>query len=73
MLAFPDDEDVQNAFKVLYYLNPLLTLLFYVLAATISVCALQTISVKARYYKVSRKSILWLMLGVAATYVRSIS
>lgn len=73
MQASPVDEDIRKALKVLYYLSPLLTLLFYVLAATISVCALQTISVKVKYQKVSRKLILWLMTGVAATYVRFVS
>lgn len=73
MQAFPDHEDVRKVLKVLYYLFPLLALLFFVLAAATSVCTLRTIAVRIRYQKVSRLLILRLMVGVNIAYVSSVS
>lgn len=64
-------EALLRAIKVLYYANPLLTLLFYVVAAIVSVCTLQTLSVKRKHHDISRRTILWIMTGVATTYVRT--
>ncbi len=64
-----DHESLRRTIKVLYYLYAPLILNFYVLAATISVCTLQTISSRFRDQKAPRRSILWLKISVAATYV----
>ncbi|KAI9873720.1 MAG: hypothetical protein M1830_010691, partial [Pleopsidium flavum] len=69
MQPYSDHESIQRAIKVLYYVFPPLILLFYVVAATISVCTLQTISSTIKDQRAPRTSILWLMAGVVATYI----
>lgn len=51
------------------YTCPALTLLYFVVASTFSVCTLQTVSQKAKDQHVRRDIILWLMLGVLCEYV----
>ena len=62
--------NLHRAVELLHYGLPVTVLLYYLVAASISVCTLQTISEKIRDQKAPRKLILWFKLGVLVTYVR---
>jgi len=51
------------------YAYPGLVLLYFVVASTVTVCTLQTLSLKNKDQQVRRDIIIWLMLGVVCQYV----
>ena len=66
-------EQLCAAVKAIHYVAPWVILGYYVIAATVSVCTLQTITAKVKDHKAPRKLILWVMLLVMAIYVGYIS
>ena len=70
MESTSNNEQLREAVKALHYVAPWAILAYYVIAAAVSVCTLQTISAKIRGRKAPRKVILWIMFVVMVTYVR---
>lgn len=70
MASVSDSEQLREAVKAIHYLAPWVILAYYVIAATVSVCTLQTITAKTKDHKAPRKLILWVMLVIMVIYVR---
>lgn len=63
-------EQLYEAVKAIHYSAPWVILGYYIIAATVSVCTLQTITAKVKDHKAPRKLIFWVMVLIVATYVR---
>jgi hypothetical protein len=61
----------QDAIKIIHYAFPAVCFLYFVLALTITVCTLQTQSLRVKDQKVRRDVMIGLLLVVTATYVRT--
>lgn len=64
--------DFEQSWKIIAairYAYPGLVLLYFVVASTVTVCTLQTLSLKVKDQRVRRDIIIWLMLGVVCQYV----
>lgn len=72
MASVSNSEQLREAVKAIHYIAPWVILAYYVIAATVSVCTLQTITAKTKDDKAPRKLILWIMLVVMVIYVRSV-
>lgn len=66
-------ERLYEAVRAIHYSAPWVILAYYVTAATVSVCTLQTIAAKIKDHKAPRKVILWAMMVIMATYVRELT
>jgi hypothetical protein len=58
-----------TAIVALHYACPLITLLYYLAATTVSACTLQPLSPKIQDQRLRRDVILWLMLSAICEYV----
>ncbi|KAA6415967.1 MAG: hypothetical protein FRX48_00686 [Lasallia pustulata] len=69
MGSVSDHEQLYEAVKAIHYSAPWVILGYYIIAATVSVCTLQTITAKVKDHKAPRKLIFWVMVLIVATYI----
>ena len=68
-----DHSEVWRAIKAIHYTCPLLVFVYFLLTVTVSICTRQALSLKIKDQGVRRTALIWLMAGVIAIYVSSLT
>ncbi|KAI9724419.1 MAG: hypothetical protein M1812_000487 [Candelaria pacifica] len=69
MTNSPAYTQVSKAISALHYASPPLTIIYWLVTLTASVCLLQNLSQKVIHQKARRGIVAWLLVGVIITYV----
>lgn len=68
-MASPVHTRILKAMNALHYVSPPITIIYWLVASTVSVCMLQGSSTKVIQHKARRTVVTWLLVGVITTYV----